>query len=286
MANQDRVLRAMTDDGAFRVMTARTTDTVRGVLEAQKATGAIRRALGELVTTAVLYRETMAPILRVQVALRGANHSGTLLSDSHPSGWARGLVQRKDDAGPFDLGAGALLQMMRSMPKGNLHQGVVEVPGRSLSEGVMAYMRRSEQIETMSRVATVFEGDTVVAAGGYLVQILPEAPEKEGALAVMAQRLEDDFSSIDERLAKTDASASDLMDELLYGMPHTGLGDSPIRYGCDCTRARVLGSLATLSRDDVRELASEGEPLEMSCDWCNSVYVIELSELRGLLDPS
>ena len=138
----------------------------------------------------------------------------------------------------------------------------------------------------MVRMAVVFEGDEVVAAGGYLVQILPEAPDQEGALAVMAQRLESDFASIDERLAKTDADAHELLEELLFAMPHTALGDSEIRYGCDCSRTRVLGSLASLGRSDLRELVDEGEPLEMSCDWCQTDYVIEVAELRGLLDPS
>jgi molecular chaperone Hsp33 len=284
--SNDRVQRAMTDDGAFRVMTARTTDTVRGVLAAQRVDGKLGRVLGELATAAVLYRETMAPTLRVQVALKGAGESGTLLADSHPDGWTRALVQRAEGAPAFGLGPGALLQMMRSLPSGELHQGVVEVPERNISEAVMGYMRQSEQIETMARVATVFEGDEVVAAGGYLVQILPEAPDQEGALAVMAQRLESDFASIDERLATTDADANALLEELLYSMPHTELGDSPLRFGCDCSRTRVLGSLSTLGRDDLRELAEDGKPLEMSCDWCNTDYVIEVAELRGLLSPS
>jgi len=283
---QDRVQRAMTDDGAFRVMTARTTDTVRGILDAQKVRGKVGRVLGELATAAVLYRETMAPTLRVQVALRGADESGTLLADSHPRGWTRGLVQRPDGAPPFGLGPGTLLQMMRSLPSGELHRGVVEVPDRNLSEAVMGYMRRSEQIETMARMAVVFEGDEVVAAGGYLVQILPEAPDQEGALAVMAQRLESDFTSIDERLARTDADAHELLEELLYAMPHTELGNAELRYACDCSRTRVLGSLATLGRADLRELVEEGDPLEMNCDWCQTEYVIEVAELRGLLDPS
>ena len=129
-------------------------------------------------------------------------------------------------------------------------------------------------------------GDEVIAAGGYLVQILPEAPDQEGALLVMAQRLEDDFASIDERLAKTDADAHELMEEILYAMPHTQLGDSGVRFDCDCSRARVMGSLASLGRDDIRSLVDDGEPLEMSCDWCDTQYVIELPELQGLLSPS
>src|SRR5688500_245017 len=62
--SSDTVLRAITDDGAFRVITARTTDTVRGAVDVQGATGSTARAFGELLTGAILYRETMAPQLR------------------------------------------------------------------------------------------------------------------------------------------------------------------------------------------------------------------------------
>ena len=50
----DSVVRAMTDDGAFRVITARTTDTVTSTWRAQKAWGQNGGHLGELLTGAVL----------------------------------------------------------------------------------------------------------------------------------------------------------------------------------------------------------------------------------------
>ncbi|HET9932729.1 MAG TPA: Hsp33 family molecular chaperone HslO, partial [Polyangiaceae bacterium] len=73
------MLRAITDDGAFRVITARTTETIRGALKAQGAKGSTARTFGDLITSAILFRETMAPQLRVQGVLRGANGSGNLV---------------------------------------------------------------------------------------------------------------------------------------------------------------------------------------------------------------
>src|ERR687892_153384 len=107
----DTVLRTMTDDGTFRVVTARTTETIRGALGAQRATGAVAQQLADLLTGVVLLRETMAPQLRVQGILRGAEDTGTLLADSHPTGKTRGLVSKADIG--FKLGSGAVLQLMR-----------------------------------------------------------------------------------------------------------------------------------------------------------------------------
>lgn len=282
----DRALRAMTDDGAFRMMAVRTTDTVRALLRAQKVEGEAARALAELVTGCILFRETMAPTLRVQAILKGAGGSGTIVGDSHPDGWCRGLVQHKPDAPPFRLDKGAVLQMMRSLPNGELHQGVVEVDRSGFSEALMVYMQLSEQIETVARCAVVFEDGEVKAAGGYLVQLLPEAPDREAAVMILAQRLEDDFDDIHERIAATDASPDHLVDEVFYGMSFTLLGDSEVRWGCDCSHVRVLSSLATLSRGDLEELLEGNAPLEIGCDWCGKEYRVDPEDLRHLLEPS
>jgi len=116
MQSNDSVLRAITDDGAFRVIVARTTDTVQQVLTAQGAQGSTGRHLGDLVTGSVLFRETMAPNLRVQGILKGSGGSGSLVADSHPSGKTRGLVQLTDGASEIALGPGAIMQMMRTLP--------------------------------------------------------------------------------------------------------------------------------------------------------------------------
>ncbi len=286
-SKEDRVLRAMTNDGAFRVMTARTTETVRAALKAQgivpSKNPAEANALGEMLTSAVLFRETMAPTLRVQGVLKGAAGSGQVVADSHPDGWSRALLQQKGDAGPFSLGEGALLQMMRSLPNGELHQGVVSVPeGGGVSEALMQYLQQSEQVTSMLQVALCFEEDELVAAGGYLVQALPEAPDREAAVMVMSQRLEDDFSDIHEGLRKSEANPRILLEELLHGMEFTHLDDTAIRPGCECSRDRVLGSLRTLGSADLEDLASAGESLDMSCDWCGQQYIIEVGTLEAL----
>ena len=88
----DSVLRAMTNDGAFRVITARTTHTVKQTLEAQGAVGDTARHLGELITGTILVRETMAPNHRVQGLYKTADRAGQLVADTYPDGDTRGLA--------------------------------------------------------------------------------------------------------------------------------------------------------------------------------------------------
>ena len=48
----DSAVRAITDDGAFRMVTVRTTDTVQRMLELQNHTATSAKKLGELLTGA------------------------------------------------------------------------------------------------------------------------------------------------------------------------------------------------------------------------------------------
>lgn len=284
MMNGDCVLRAITDDGAFRVITARTTESVRAALAAQDARGSTARWFGDLVTGAVLFRETMAPNLRVQGILQGARKTGSMVVDSHPDGKVRGLVQRPPGNGEIAFGDGAILQMMRTLPRGRFNTGQVEVPSSGgVSAALMNYMQTSEQVVSMIAVGTVFEGAEVKAAGGYIVQLLPEVAE--GPLMVMTERLRD-YEVIDDVLRETGADPTRLLDEILHGMPFTRLAESAVGYGCQCSEVRLLASLATLPRHEIEEFVREGAALEISCDYCRREYRIAPEQLRGLLDAS
>lgn len=285
MQSTDSVLRAITDDGAFRVIVARTTDTVQQVLQAQGAHGNTGRNLGDLVTGSVLFRETMAPNLRVQGILKGSGGSGSLVADSHPSGKTRGLVQLASGSSEVALGPGAIMQMMRTLPDGKINQGFVEVPNgnRNISRALMEYMQVSEQVVSMLAMGTLLDQNRVSAAGGYLVQLLPEVGR--GPLMVMTERLKD-FESIDEQLRSPAFSPDALLEELLYGMAYTRLDESPVGFECWCNELRVVSAIATLPRPDIEHLLESGDVLEIACEYCKREFRIPPARLQGLLNES
>jgi molecular chaperone Hsp33 len=283
-AAKDHVLRAITDDGAFRVIAARTTETVRRAVEAQSARGNTARYFGDLLTGSILFRETMAPQLRVQGVLKGAFGSGSLVADSHPSGKTRGLIQLPEGADEIAIGNGSIIQMMRTLPNGRIVQGVVEVPAEGgISRALMAYMQVSEQVVSMLAVGTLLDEHGVKSAGGYLVQLLPEVGR--GPLMVMTERLRD-FESIDQELGSGSFGPERLLEQILYGMPFTTLETSELGFDCWCDELRVVSAIATLSRPDIEHLLSTGEVLEISCEYCKREYRIPPARLRGLLDSS
>jgi molecular chaperone Hsp33 len=280
MVPTDHVLRAVSKDGGFRVIAALTTQTVRSAVGAQHARGPIGLRFADLVTGAVLVRETMAPDSRVQVILSDGKRN-RLIADSLPDGTTRGLVQLVEGATAGVLDTMTNLTVMRSLHNGALNQGHVQLSsGRSVAEGLMEYFRVSEQVASFVAVGTRNDGDDVSAAAGYVVQLLPEVTE--APLAVMTERL-DKFESIDKLLADAAAHPQDVLDRLLEGFPYSQVGRDDLRFGCNCSGERVLASLATIAHADLKEMIEANEVLEVGCDYCGAQYKISPDSLRGLL---
>ncbi|MCH2108350.1 MAG: Hsp33 family molecular chaperone HslO [Polyangiaceae bacterium] len=280
-SNHDCTLRAITNEGGFRAITIRMTDTVREIVKRQHAQGEAARALGELLLLTVLFRETMSPNLRVQGIVKSKS-GGTLVADSAPEGKTRGLLQADSDS--FHLRDGGLIQMMRTMPNGSVNQGVVRIePGDSLSQGAMAYMKQSEQVDSMVAVkVTLNDQGEVLEAGGFLVQLLPEIGK--GPLAVMAQRLEE-FESLEQFLTPQ-FSPLTILEELLYGMEYTQTDESPVEFHCWCSESRMLAAIATIDKKEIQDMVDAGKAIEIDCDYCGKEYALQPSTLQGLLAPS
>jgi len=286
VVHQDTVLRAITDDGAFRVIAADTTATVRGALEAQSPAGLdLVRTFADLLTGAVLVRESMAPDNRLQAILQGDDPRARMVADTHPDGATRGLIQLPPNTKAMPLGERGVLQVARTLHNGQLHQGVIQVPQGTptISSAYMAYMQESEQVVTVMAVGCHVSAGEVVAAGGYMVQLLPEV--EEGPLMVMTERLKN-FEDIVPLLARGAASPEVLLSETLYGMPYTKVGDRTVHFGCRCSPERLAGSLASLPRSDIESLMEGGKTLEIQCDYCRKNYEFTMDQLRNLLEPA
>jgi molecular chaperone Hsp33 len=226
----------------------------------------------------------MAPDNRLQAILQGDNPRMRMIADTHPDGATRGLLQLPSDARAMPIGERGLLQIARTLHNGALHQGVVQVPSVSptISAAFMAYMQESEQVVTVISVGCHLAGREVVAAGGFMVQLLPDVAE--GPLMVMTERLKD-FQDIVPLLARGQASPEALLAETLYGMPYTKVGERTVHFGCRCSPERLAGSLASLPRADIESLLRDNKTLEIECDYCRKNYEFTVEQLKALLAP-
>lgn len=280
----DRAITSMVNDGSFRVMVVSTTQTVREAAASQKIDSTLIKDFCDLLTGTILVRLTMAPAYRVQGVLRGQNGHGSLVADAHPDGGTRGLLQSPD--GNVKFGPGTQLHMMRHLMRGQTHQGVVEIEGEfGMSELLTTYMLESEQIATVVGVGSVFDANgNLVRAGGWVVQLLPEC--KEPPLAVMYERMRTDFADAGEVLTKFDSNIETIMSEILWDMPYTPTLEHALVHRCYCSYERMLAGMSSIGSAALQEMIDKGEPLFLTCQWCNKDYELQVETLRPLLEQS
>ena len=189
-----------------------------------------------------------------------------------------------NDAPHLKVDEGSLLKCVRVLYSGELHESITAMPASGdVSDAFMGYMQISEQVSSFIRVACVMEAGQVRACGGFIVQLLPDVTREP--LDVLTRRLEGigDFGA---DLRTVDADPEVLMESLLDGFEHTILDRAGLRFGCLCDSTRLLSAVAALGRDDVEEIIARGEPLQISCDYCHSVYEMSPHQLTSLLEAS
>ncbi|MBI4702076.1 MAG: Hsp33 family molecular chaperone HslO [Deltaproteobacteria bacterium] len=278
---RDRVVRAITDDDAFRIIAASTTGTLRQAFAAQAASGATARHFGNLLTGTILVRETMSPHHRVQAVLHGVSGTSRLVADTHPDGATRGLVHLAEGARDFRLGPGCLLQVVRSLASGKLFQGTVQTPPpAAVSSALMAYLQKSERVVCVIATGQCWRGADLVLAGGYVVQLLPGAPR--GPLAEMTERLEA-LAGIDQLLEQTGTRPERLIAVLLGATPFATTDERPVCFGCQCNEEAVVAAVASLRRDQIAEMLRAEDAVELCCGYCRKSYRVGRGQLDGLL---
>lgn len=287
-SSTDRVVRAMTIDGAFRVIATITTDTANAACAAQGLSVAQGARLAELLTCAVLVRETTQPTRRVQLVWRDLD-GGVMIADSLPDGKSRG-ISNPGKPQAVAVGGEHLLQVNYTLPNGALHQGVVAIPSDSdLSTALMQYMHTSEQTVSMVSIGAMQgpgghaggppgSGALIRQVGGYLIQVLPEAT-REG-LAELSRKL-GDMPAIETLVADAGTDPRAIIARLLEGFPYAELADSAVSFGCTCSEARIILGILSLGADEVASMEA-GDPLEVRCDACGTRYVIEPASIRAM----
>jgi molecular chaperone Hsp33 len=281
MTEPDCVARAMTMDGAFRLIAAVVTGTGRAAIGTHATGDELGLRLTELIAAAVLVRETTQPARRVQMVWRDAN-GGSLVADSRPDGLCRGLVNPGESTAVMTRGEHRL-HVNYSLPNGALHQGVVAVPeGDDMATALMRYFKESEQIVAMVAIGALPGPGGVRAVGGYVVQLLPEATRE--VIGAMTDHL-GSLEPISILLEGRGRSAAELVKVVFAGFEYADLASSPVGFGCTCSEIRVMTSILTLARDEVESMLA-GDPLEVRCDSCGRNYRIATETLREFRDQS
>ena len=157
--------------------------------------------------------------------------------------------------------------------------GSVQLVGGEIAEDIAAYFVESEQIPTACALGVLIAPDqTVQAAGGYLIQLLP------GADDAVVSAVERGVARLGAVSARLDGGMEplELLQEVLAAFELEVLETTPIEYRCYCSEERVSRALISLGREELDKLIREQDGAELTCQFCDRVYRYSGDQLRAL----
>ena len=288
---KDYLVRGMSMDGFVKVVAIRSTELVRRGAQIQKTTPNATAAFGRALTAASM----MGNMQKVEngsmtLQIRGGGPIGTITVVSDPEGNVRGCVTEphvplvEKYPGKLDVGAtvgkGGTITVIRDLQMKEPYVGSAQLVSGEIADDVTAYFAQSEQIPTACALGVLVDRDqSVKVAGGYLVQLLPGAPED------IIDRLE---AGVKKAGAVTPMLEQGMTPEDMLGQVCGDLGvvfleTTEISYKCYCSRERVEAALISLGRKELQEIADEGESFPVECQFCDTVYTFTPEDIRTLL---
>nr|WP_326213305.1 Hsp33 family molecular chaperone HslO [uncultured Oscillibacter sp.] len=287
----DQLIRAISQDGLIKVSAVSTRDLTERARQIHKTLPVATAALGRLLAGASMMGNALkeeAASLTLQI--KGGGPLGTLLAVSDHEGNVRGTVENpavdiplRED-GKLDVGTAVgnqgTLTVIRDLRMKEPYVGSVGLLWGEIAEDIALYFVESEQIPTACGLGVLVDRDqSVLSAGGYLVQLLPGAGEET------AERLEASLRAAGPvtELLKADPDPEALLHAALPGLALEVLEKRPIAYRCDCSRERMERALISLGREELRAMIDEQGSAELTCRFCDNVQRFSREELEALL---
>lgn len=287
----DYLVRGMTMDGFVKVAAIRSTELVRRGAEIQKTTPNATAAFGRALTAASI----MGNMQKVEngsmtLQIRGGGPIGTITVVSDAVGNVRGCVTEPNVPlvekypGKLDVGAtvgkDGTITVIRDLQMKEPYIGSTELVSGEIGDDITAYFVQSEQVPTACALGVLIDRDrTVKVAGGYLIQLLPGAPEE------IIDKLEKGIQRAGAVTPMLDAGMTpeDILGQVCGDLGVVFLDTVEVGYKCYCSRSRVEQALISLGRKELTEIAGEGKDFPVECQFCDTVYRFTPEDVKDLL---
>ena len=287
----DQLVRAISGDGMVKAVAVSTRGITERARQIHKTLPVATAALGRtLAACSMMGNALKGDGASLTLQIKGGGPLGTILAVSDNAGNVRGTVDNPQvdlplrSDGKLDVGAtvgtNGTLTVIRDLQMKEPYIGSTELVSGEIGDDVTAYFAQSEQTPTACALGVLVDRDmSVKVAGGYLVQLLPGAPEeiidkveqgiqRAGAVTPMLQQ---------------GLTPEDILGQVFGDLGVVFLDTVEVSYKCYCSRSRVESVLISLGRKERTEIMEEGKSFPVECQFCDEVYRFTREDIRELL---
>ena len=287
----DRIVRAISTDGMVQAAAICSRDLTERARQIHKTLPVATAALGRTLAAASMMGNALkSDGASLTLQFKGGGPLGTVLAVSDNEGNARGYVTnphvdiplRKD--GKLDVGTAVghegTLTVIKDLHMKEPYVGTIDLLGGEIAEDVAGYFVESEQIPTACALGVLVDRDqSVKAAGGYLIQLMPGAAEDTIAKVEGGIMAAGAVSAILEKNDDPEAMLRTVMSDFDLKILET----CPVEYRCYCSRERVERALISLGRTELEQMLSEQGGCQLTCQFCDAVYEFTAEDIQRLL---
>ena len=288
---EDYIVRATAAGETVRAFAIRSTDLTAEARELHHTFPVVTAALGRLLSAGAMMGSMMKgenDKLTIQVKGDGPIGQMTVTVDSHgnvkgfPADPSVDIPLKR--AGKLDVGAAVgrgTLTVSMDLGLKEPYNGQVEIQTGEIGDDLAYYYTVSEQTPSAVGLGVMVDKDSSVKhAGGFIIQIMPDAAEE--TIAALETKIAE-AGPVTEMMEEG-MSPEDILAYYLGDLDLKITEKLPVRYYCGCSKEKVAGALATISNEDLEELINDGEEIEVKCYFCNSAYKFSTDELKEIAD--
>ncbi len=286
----DTLVRAIGAYANIRCIAAVTTDLVEEARARHDTYPTATVALGRALTGGILLGGLLQGEERINLQINGRGPLRSIVVDADAFGHVRGFVRHPHIQVPLRegkisvkeaIGAGTLQVLKIQANQKEPYRGIVPLVSGEIAKDLTSYLVNSEQIPSAVALGVYIEGNNrVTASGGFIVQALPGAQDKDISI------VEENISALPpcSEMILNGMGPRDIIMQVMNGIMIKFLEEKEISFQCRCSKERVVRIMIALGAAEIRDiLAKEGEAKAL-CEFCKRDYVVTGDELRQLLE--
>ena len=287
----DELIRAIGGDGFIKIAAVTTKELTEKARQIHKTLPVATAALGRtMAATSIIGNSLKENDASVTVRINGGGPLGSIVVVSDCQGNVRGYVQNPHvdlplrDDGKLDVGGAVgvngMLTVIKDLNLKEPYVGSIQLVSGEIAEDFTAYFAQSEQTPSACALGVLVDRDqSVMAAGGYVVQLMPGAPDE------ILERLEKNVISAGAATTMLlEGGVDELVKRVMEGFDWEILERCQVSYKCYCTRKRVEGAIAGIGKEEVKDIVAQGKPIEVTCQFCDKIYSFTPEEVQKIAD--
>ena len=289
--NRDGIYHISLLNGQARAILMESTGLVQQAMDTHRLSRIATAALGRTLTaTAMMGSMLKGEKESVSVQIKGGGPIGTVLTVAHGDLSVKGYVDNPSVDLPRTgkklpvgaaVGKEGRMTVIKDLGMREPYIGQVNLVSGEIAEDFAMYFTASEQTPSLVSLGVLVDDEHVEAAGGLIVQMMPDATEAAIASVEASTGM---FAAISGTMKEYPLEGA--VNQLLLHLEPKILEARVPRYRCDCSRERIERMLVSLGAAELQDMIDAQQGAQVDCHFCLKRYKFTADDLKTLLEAA